>query len=237
MATESPCTAGPAEFVESGGSGLIERADSDSDVVTGIRWSTYPDCERVVIEFAAASGAPAVAPPGVGPLFIRSSGLMRLQLDAGVSRSAVLDQVVEGMLVDRAYVARRSTGELFVDLHMGQPALIRVTVASGPARIVVDAIPGGDPYPTRPAVTDQLVLVDPAGDSAVYPFTVNGYTRATGETIQVDIEVAGVTETYDGEVGTGGDAWGAFTVLVPDGPDGPATIIVGESFPLSITLS
>lgn len=223
--------------MESGGAGLIERDDTDADIVTGIRWSTFPECERVVIDFAASSGAPAVAPPGVGPLFIRSSGVLRLQLDPAVARSSVLDQVIEGALVDRAFVVRRPTGELFVDLHLRNPALVRVSVVSGPARVVVDAIPGGSPYPATALVSDDLVVVDPAGASAVYPFTVNGYSRTGAESLQVDIDVGGTVETFEGEVGLGGDAWGAFTVLIPDGPDGQGTMIVGETVPISLTLS
>lgn len=223
--------------MESGGAGIIEREDTDADIVTGIRWSTFPECERVVIDFAASSGAPAVAPPGVGPLFIRSSGVLRLQLDPAVSRSSLLDQTIEGTLVERAFVVRRPTGELFVDLHLKAPALVRVSVVSGPARVVVDAIPGGQPYPATALVTDELVVVDPSGNAAVYPFTVNGYSRSGTETLQVEIDVGGVVETFDGEVGVGGDAWGAFTILIPDGPDGQATMIVGGTVPLSLTLS
>lgn len=223
--------------MESGGAGIIERQDTDADIVTAIRWSTFPECERVVIDFAASSGAPAVAPPGVGPLFIRSSGVLRLQLDPAVSRSSVLDQVIEGALVERAFVVRRPSGELFVDLHMRTPALVRVSVVSGPARIVVDAIPGGAPYPATALITEDLVVVDPAGSVAVYPFTVNGYSRLGTGSLQVEIDVDGAVEIFDGEVGAGGDTWGAFTVLIPDGPDGQGTMIVGGAVPLSLALS
>lgn len=234
---EAPCATGPETFVESGGAGLIERDDTDADIVTGIRWSTFPECERVILDFAASSGAPAVAPPGVGPLFIRSSGVLRLQLDPAVSRSSVLDQAIEGTLVERAFVVRRPTGELFVDLHLKTPALVRVSVVSGPARVVIDAIPGGSPYPATALVTDDVVVVDPAGTSAVYPFTVNGYSRTGAESLEVEIDVGGSVETFEGEVGLGGDAWGAFTVLIPDGPDGQGTMIVGGMVPISLTLS
>ncbi|MFP5333273.1 MAG: hypothetical protein ACLGHX_13060, partial [Acidimicrobiia bacterium] len=236
-AVDAPCATGPQTYVESGGAGLLERDDTDADIVSGIRWATFPDCERVVVDFAASSGAPAVAPPGVGPLFIRSSGVLRLQLDPAVSRSALVDQRIEGAIFDRAFVVRRPTGELFVDLHLVAPALIRVSVASGPARIVVDAIPGGDGYPSPAIITDDLVVVDPSGTTAVYPFTVNGYTRRPQTIMQVEVEAGGVTELFEGEVGVGGDAWGAFTVLIPDGPDGQATMIVGGSVPLSMSLS
>lgn len=236
-AVEAPCATGPEDFVESGGAGLIERDDTDADIVTGIRWSTFPECERVVIDFAASSGAPAVAPPGVGPLFIRSSGVLRLQLDPAVSRSSLLDQAIEGTLVERAFVVRRPTGELFVDLHLRSPALIRVSVVSGPARVVIDAIPGGPPYPATALVTDELVVVDPAGTSAVYPFTVNGYSRTRTDSLQVEVDVGGEVAIFDGEVGVGGDAWGAFTILITDGPDGQGTVIVGGTVPISLTLS
>lgn len=234
---EPPCEAGSEPFVESGGAGLIERGDTDAAIVSGVRWASYPRCVRVVIEFAASSGAPAVLPPGVGPLFIRPAGVLRLQLDPAVSRSSILDQVVGTDLVDAAYVVRRTTGDLFVDLHLGEPAVVRVSVASGPARIVVDVLAGGEPYGSPAIVTDDLVVVDPVGESAIYPFTVNGYVRGDAESMTIAIAVGGTEEILDGAIGARSDAWGAFTVLVPDGPDGSATIIVGERIPISLELS
>lgn len=230
-----PCLSGSQPFVESGGAGVIERLDSDADVVTGVRWSTFPDCERIVVEFAASSGAPAVAPPGVGPLFIRSAGVLRLQLDPTVTRSTVMDQVVDTPLVDHVFVVRRPTNDLFLDIHLADPAVVRVTVASSPARIVVDIQPGGDPYRGPAVRSDALVVVDPSPGSAVYPFTVNGYTLRPATAIDVTIESAGQVETYTAAVGPGGDAWGAFTVLVPDGPIGPASMVVGNQIPMSMT--
>lgn len=234
---EPPCEAGSEPFVENGGAGLIERGDTDATIVSGVRWATYPTCVRVVIEFAASSGAPAVLPPGVGPLFIRPAGVLRLQLDPAVSRSSLLDQVVDTGLVDAAYVVRRTTGDLFIDLHLGEPAVVRVSVASGPARIVVDVLAGGEPYRSPAIVTEDLVVVDPVGESAIYPFTVNGYVRGSAESMTVAISAGGTEEILDGEIGERSDAWGAFTVLVPDGPDGSATIIVGQQIPISLELS
>ena len=237
VGTEPPCEAGSEPFVESGGAGLIERGDTDATIVSGIRWASYPTCVRVVIEFAASSGAPAVLPPGVGPLFIRPAGVLRLQLDPAVSRSSLLDQVVDTRLVDAAYVVRRTTGDLFVDLHFDEPAVVRVSVASGPARIVVDVLAGGEPYRSPAIVTEDLVVIDPVGESAIYPFTVNGYVRGSAESMTVAITAGGTEEILDGEIGERSDAWGAFTVLVPDGPDGSATMIVGEQIPISLDLS
>jgi hypothetical protein len=234
---EPPCEAGSEPFVESGGAGLIERDDTDAAIVSGVRWASYPTCVRVVIEFAASSGAPAVLPPGVGPLFIRPAGVLRLQLDPAVSRSSFLDQVVDTDLVEAAYVVRRTTGDLFVDLHLGDPGMVRVSVASGPARVVVDVLAGGEAYRSPAVITEDLVVIDPVGDSAIYPFTVNGYMRGDAETMTVAIEAAGTEEILDGEIGERSDAWGAFTVLVPDGPDGSATMIVGGRIPISLELS
>ena len=234
---EAPCEAGSEPFVESGGAGLIERGDTDAAIVSGVRWASYPTCVRVVIEFAASSGAPAVLPPGVGPLFIRSAGVLRLQLDPAVSRSSLLDQVVGTDLVNAAYVVRRTTGDLFVDLHLGQPAVVRVSVASGPGRIVVDVLSGGEPYRSPAIVSEDLVVIDPVGESAIYPFTVNGYTRGSAEAMSVAIAAGGTEVILDGEIGERSDTWGAFTVLVPDGPDGSATMIVGDRIPISLELS
>ncbi|HSJ28959.1 MAG TPA: hypothetical protein VLB67_12165 [Acidimicrobiia bacterium] len=232
-----PCLSGTQPYVESGGAGLIERSDSDADTVSGIRWTTHEGCERIVVEFTAASGAPAVSPPGVGPLFIRSAGVVRLQLDENVTASAMLDQVVDTELVAAAYVVRRPTQDLFVDLHLAAPAAVRVSVASGPARIVVDVVPGGDPYPAPAFRTGDIVIVDPVGGEIVYPFTVNGYTRRADGEMTVSLATGTVSEDHTGAVGPVGDTWGAFTVLVPDGPVGPASMIVGGRLPFSIDLS
>jgi hypothetical protein len=232
-----PCLSGTQPFVESGGAGLIERSDSDADTVSGIRWTTHDGCERIVVEFTAASGAPAVSPPGVGPLFIRSAGVVRLQLDQSVTASAILDQVVDTELVGAAYVVRRPTDDLFVDLHLAAPAAVRVSVASGPARVVVDVVPGGDPYSAPAFRTADIVVVDPVAGQIVYPFTVNGYTRRAEEEMAITIATGTASEDHTGAVGPVGDTWGAFTVLVPDGPVGPASMIVGGRLPFSIDLS
>jgi hypothetical protein len=234
---ELPCLSGGADFVESGGAGIIERDDSDANIVSGVRWSVFEECERVVIDFAASSGAPAVSPPGVGPLFIRPAGVLRLQLDPVVTRSAFMDQVIEGNLVTRAYVVRRSTNDIFIDLHLSQSALVRVNVVSGPARVVVDVRPGGEPYRALPVLTDNLVVIDPVDGSVVFPFTVNGYSRGGESEIAVTISSGGTEEVHTGAVGAGGDAWGAFTVLVPDGPTGPAAMIIGDRIPITVDLS
>lgn len=234
---ESPCRRGPQPFVESGGAGVIERFDSDADTIAGIRWTRYEDCDRIVLEFTAPSGAPAVTPPGVGPLFVRSAGVLRLQLDPAVSGSSILDQAIDGGLVEHAFVVRRPSGELFVDLHLGAPASVRVSVASGPARIIVDAVAGGSVYPAPAIVTEDLVVVDPVGGALIYPFTVNGYVRGPADPITVSLSTGDDPVVVDGEVGEQVDAWGAFTVLVADGPEGLATMVIGDRIPVSVDLS
>ncbi|HVR32267.1 MAG TPA: hypothetical protein VMS74_06110 [Acidimicrobiia bacterium] len=234
---EPPCSAGDQPFVQNGGAGLIERADSDADIIAGLAWTSFGNCDRLVIDFVAASGAPAVSPPGVGPLFIRSAGVLRLQLDAAVTGSAILDQVVDSNFVHRAFVVRRPTDELFVDLHLKNPAVVRVNVAAGPARILVDLLAGGDAYTSPAIVTEDLVVVDPVGGPLIYPFTVNGYLRTLVDTMTVALESGEVTTTHEGEVGPKGDTWGAFTVLISDGPDGSGTLIVGDRIPIAVELS
>lgn len=225
-----PCQAGTQEFVESGGAGVIQRDDTDSGVVSAVRWTRYDGCDRVVIDFATTSGAPAVTPPGVGPLFMRSSGVLRLELGTSVEASAVLDQAIDGTLARHAYVVRRTDGEMFIDVHFSSPAAIRVSAVSSPARIVVDAVLQGAPYPSPPFVGDDLVVIDPVGGHVVYPFTVNGYGLGDGE-VTVGIAADGQTEERTGQIGGGQDAWGAFTVLVSDGPTGAATMTVdGQEF-------
>lgn len=234
---EPPCASGSQPYVDSGGAGLIERDDSDADVVSGIRWTSFPICDRIVIEFAASSGAPAVSPPTVGPLFIRSAGVLRIQLDPVVTRTSILDQVIDGTLARSAYVVRRTTNDLFIDLHLAAPASVRVSVTSSPARVVVDLLAGGEPYSAPAIVTDDLVVVDPVGGNVIYPFTVNGYRRGGEDTMTVTIEVGGAVESQTGDVGQRGDAWGAFTVLIPDGPTGPGAMLVGDRIPLTVDLS
>lgn len=233
---EPPCSSGSQQFVESGGAGVIERDDSDSSIVSGVRWTAYDTCVRVVVEFAASSGAPAVTPPGVGPLFIRTAGVLRLQLDPVVSRSSILDQIIDVDLVSRAFVVRRPTDDLFIDFHLTEPALVRVSAASGPARLIVDFVAGGERYFSPAIVTDELVVVDPVGGGVIYPFTVNGYVRDDADTMTVTIDVGDIEETHSAEIGAQTDTWGAFTVLVPDGPDGLGSMVVGDT-PLTVDFS
>lgn len=231
------CLSGTQQFVESGSAGVVDRDDTDSRILSAVRWSTADGCERVVIEFATVEGAPAVIPPSVGGLFMRSAGVVRLNLDDALTGSAVRDQVVDTAIASHIYVVRRPGGELFADLHLDVPATVRVATAASPARLVIDLVVGGAPYPNPPLVGDDIVVMDPVGGTATYPFTVNGYWLTDETEIVVAAANAdGALEARDA-VGAGPDAWGAFTVLLQGpSPAGPSTITVGPDVAWEIDL-
>ncbi len=225
----TPCDQGDTPLLGEGNVGRIESADTDAAAVHTIRWHEYPLCERFEIEFASAEGAPAVRPPTVSGTLVPESGILRVALGGAVTSSPIADQKVDTDLVRSVYLVRDLDGTLFVDLHLATGVLARVESATGPARVVIDLSPTGEPATARPIVTDRLVVTEPTGGNVGYPLTVFGYERDGGTDLEATITPAdGAAVSASGVAAPHDDVWGAFVLLFPDGPSGAAVLEIGD---------
>lgn len=233
-----PCATEDPPFGASGAVGSDDAQGSDAAVLSGFRWEAFEGCERVRISLATLEGAPAVNPPATGAQFLRHAGVIRLDLGGGISTAHVVEQVVDSGLVGRINVVESNAGGLAVYILLRRPALARVLTETGPAELVVDLIPGGEDYVTPPVVTDELVVIPPDPDAAVYPLTITGFAApGTAESLAGTLETAdGVVVTAESAVAPAAPAWGGFAMVFPNGPGGPATITIGDAPPFELTI-
>jgi hypothetical protein len=234
----APCATDDPPFGETGAIGSGGSQGSDAAVLSAFRWEVFQGCERIRMSLATPEGAPAVNPPAAGAQFLRHAGVLRIDLGGAISTAQVVEQVVDSGLVGRIHVVESNAGGLAVYVHLREPALARVLTGTGPAELLVDLIPGGEPYATPALTSDGLVVIPPDPDAAVYPLTITGYV-APGLTDTLD----GSLESADGSIVTAESAvapaelaWGGFAMVFPDGPAGRATITIGDAPPFEVTI-
>lgn len=229
-----PCLAGDQAFATDGAlaSGLLDGQQGDAELVAGLSWTAFEGCERLVVEFATAGGAPATEPGGVRAELLRDQGIIRLRLAEGVTSTAIADRVVEHDLVDRVYVVRSLDEDLYVDIHLGSAVLARASINRSPAQVIVDLKAGGPELEARPIVTDVAVVITPTEPSAEYPLIVTGYARTFEATVVMRIRQDNLLDIED--VTSAADyliTWGEFRFEVAEGPDGMVDVFVGEDSP------
>ena len=229
-----PCLAGDQPFATDGAlaTGLLDGRDGDAELVSGLVWTAFDGCERLVVELATAGGAPATEPGGVRAEMLRDRGIVRLSLDDMVTSTAIADRTVERQLVDRVYVVRSLDGTLYVDIHIGSAVLARASVTRSPAALIVDLQSGGPPLEGRPVVSDAAVVTSRTDRKAEYPLLVEGYAR-TFEAVVVlrvrqgnRLEIEAVTSAADHLI-----TWGEYQFEVVSGPSGSVDVFVGEDSP------
>ncbi|MGH8875238.1 MAG: hypothetical protein ACRDVM_08320 [Acidimicrobiia bacterium] len=233
------CLAGDRPFGSVGRLGEGGLADSDSGVIADLLWELHGRCERLVVEFATADGAPAFRPPTTQGELVRGIGVVRVAFGEPVSDTAVADRLVEGRLLERAFVVRAEDGRLVLDLHLADPALARVHTSSSPAQVMIDLRPGGDPYPGGPLVGAEVVLTSPSGGRTAYPLEVAGYARTRFGEVRAILEGDDGRTEVSAPVADRTGAWGAFRLLIETGPTGAVELSIddgGDTSPIVMTL-
>jgi hypothetical protein len=229
---QPPCLSGDLSFADSGPIAAIGGESGDATIVAGIRWEGHEGCERVVVDFFSEGGAPASTLGPAGAIALGESGVLRITLPPEVVASAVADTRLDGGLATSAFVARDSTGALFVDIHFAPEVRVeaRAFEVGSPIRLVVDLRPrdGASLVVAAPTVGSDTVLLAPAPGAALYPLRVTGYTRSDIDAVRVRI-YTGDAVSFDRAVSTLGqrDTWHAFDVRLADGPSGPVELYVG----------
>ena len=230
-----PVTTGPAEdsgclgdeAIDDGALLVTSEPSSDSEQISGIGWVGDETCEVFTIDFATDQGAPATTPPTVDAEFMRDVGILRVSMDVGMT--SITDQLVETGLVRQVFVPRSEDANLFVDLHLSNPALAAVTTTSSPAQVIISLEPGGPQYPATPAVAQNVVVVTPVEGPVTSPVAVNGYSRnfeanTIGRIMQGSTMLAeGFTTAADWS-----ETWGEFDLTLEPSGGGPADLFVGE---------
>ncbi|HSJ72212.1 MAG TPA: hypothetical protein VLA29_11275 [Acidimicrobiia bacterium] len=229
------CQTGDLSFRGDGLIAALGGIESDATGISDIRWEPSDSCERLVISFAAGSGAPATTLGITAVTAVPSAGFVRVSLADEVSTTSVADMRVDGSLIDRVYVVRGSDGSMFVDVIGSADAslAVRAFVSGPPSSIVIDVIDVPDrPSHSGVAVSDAAVVFSPLPGPALYPVTIDAYAQPSLRSVRVQM-TNGTTMTVDRALGIEGrsDAWQAVSTRIDGGPPGPATIFVGTVDP------
>lgn len=218
--SQPPCLEGERAFTADGLVGVVGEATGDAAILTAITWTPFAECETLVIDFATADAAPAVALGATQLRLLPDPGILRISLPDGVDDTALADVLLEGSLVDRAFVVRRADASLFIDVHLGEPAAARAFALSSPGRLIVDLRPGDGDRPSSPVIGADIVVTTPIDPEASYPLEVAGYARRNAVAL---LEAAdSVLDSADIEAG--GYPWTEFSLEFRDGPLGVVRI-------------
>lgn len=221
---------GEGEFGEGGGIAEFDATGSDSSTIGRISWETSDRCETFHFDFETSEGAPATTVPAITVDHLESFQVVRVSMD--IDASVITDQLVETGLVDRLYVVRAVDGSMFVDFHLSEPAAVRATTLSSPARLSIELRPGFVPFVGAPTVGDQFVLVSPPDEAEVESrIEVVGYSRTDEDSVLVLVTQAGsiVAET-ETTAPDSSEAWGEFRVNLSL-PSGEISVFVGQRSP------
>lgn len=223
----APCLEGAGGFIGDGPLGSRARDTADAATVTGLTLTPYEGCEQLIVELAAASGAPATSLGTTSAEFIRRFGVVRVHLDPTVTDTGLSDIVLGGTLAERVYVVRDFDDSLFVDIHLTDAAVARFSEISNPARLVVDLAPGGSVV--RTPERSDFVVVMPLPDPLAAPVTIEGYGRTFEANVILRARQAG--EIVAEEFTTSTDyleTWGRFELALPPQLTGDLELFIGE---------
>jgi hypothetical protein len=218
---------GVGDFEEGGGIAEVQSEGSDSRTIGRITWEISDQCEAFHIDFETSEGAPATTVPAIRVDHLESFQVVRINMD--VVGTFVTDQLVETNLVERLYVVRSLTGEMFVDLHLTQPAAVRASVSSSPARLSLDLRPGFVPFMGTSAVSDNVVLTSPTARGSVDPAVqLLGYARTSeANVLALATQGGDVVAEANTTAADSLETWGEYRIQI-DLPAGENSVFVGE---------
>jgi hypothetical protein len=218
-------------FVADGAIETHSAAAGDARRIGELRWNAHDGCERFVIGLLSDDGTPAGRVGAVTAEVLRDLGVVRVTLrEVEVVDPAATDAVMDGALAASAYAVWSPDGRwTHVDVHLAGPAEARVSTLEDPARVVVDVRPGGGAVPGRAPRGERVVVLQPRGGSATYPLTVTGYARTFEANVVLRLEQEGRDVMQAFTTATAWvDAWGHYSLTIPEGPRGQVVLHVGE---------
>jgi hypothetical protein len=230
-AAQAPVCLQGDPFVASGSIAVRDAQPGDAEQVGGLRWERHDGCERFVIDLAAGDGGTAARAGRVTGEVLRDLGVVRISLrDVTTVDPDATDAPLDGPLAGGAFAVFSPDGRwVDVDVHLADAAEAFVTTLDEPARVVVDLRPGGRAVPERAPRNERVVVLQPRPGTASYPLTVTGYARTFEANVVVRLEYEGRDVHEDFTTATAWvDAWGHYTIRVPEGPAGNVVLHVGE---------
>ena len=225
------CEGDPDDYLVDGPLGIVGGAGADAQLISGLRLIEQGKCERFEVALSTSGGAPATSLPVAEVELIAASGVIRITFAPTVTHSAITDSILEGNLIERAYVVRGLDGSIFVDAHLSVGVAARTFVRQNPLRVAVEVQAAAVDPPQFPKVGGLVVVTGPTSGSVEYPITVTGYSRTFEANVIVRLLSSSGTEA---EVFTTAadylELWGEFMVTIEGGigPGGDVTIFVGE---------
>lgn len=217
---------GVGDFEEGGRIADIPAEGSDSRRIGQISWERNDRCETFQFEFVTSEGAPATTAPGLGVDYLESFQVIRVRLD--IETAVLKEQLVETGLVDRLYVVRSLSGDLFVDLHLSEPAAARASVSSSPARLSLELRPGIVPFTGASTIGEDSVLTSPAQNEVAGDIQLLGYARTTtGEVTAVATQDDSVVTEATATTADAAGSWGEFRIGLSL-PPGQFSVFIGE---------
>jgi hypothetical protein len=234
LATPEPdpvCTGGDAAFRSSGLVAALGSDDGDARTVAAIMVDRAEGCERLLIDFLSAAGAPASALGPAGVTLIAESGDLRITLPTEVDASAVADAAIESAMIEHVYVVDDGESGLVVDVHLNPNREIVASAfdTTSPAGLVVELRATGNDSAVLsiPRRSDDIVLLSPASGPGLYPVQVTGYARPGADAVRVRLSTDSGS-AFDEVVPTdaGAFVWEGFRLRIDDGPSGPVELIV-----------
>ena len=225
------CIAGDLPFGDAGLIAALGEDTGDAASLADIRWEHSTTCERVTMNFGAASGAPAATVGPAGVSIIPYAGIVRILLPPEVNLSAMADSLLEGDLIRSVHVFGNGD-QLAVDIHAVEdiPIIARAFTTASPASIVVDvARAPTDAVPVGVTATPMVVVINPTPGPGTYPIDVDGYAAPGATSVHVQL-LKDDTLILDRAISLRGDtdAWQSFAAAIDDGPIGSVVVFVGS---------
>jgi hypothetical protein len=221
---------GVGEFEEGSGIADIHEGSSDSSSIARITWEVLDQCESFHIDFATSEGAPATTAPEIRVDHLDSFQVVRVRMS--VESTVITDQLVETGLVERLYVVRSLSGDMFLDLHLVEPAAVRASVTSSPARLTLDLRPGFVPFAGAAVVAEDIILTSPINRTDLDPnVEFLGYARTANGEVHAEVRQAG--ELVEETSTTAADyleTWGEYRLLT-NLPSGQVSVVLGQPAP------
>jgi hypothetical protein len=228
---ETPCLSVSPGFTARGTVSVLGGTDPDARQLSGLDWIVTPGCERIIFSFLTDEAAPASS-IGLSRLeFFAELGIVRVSMPRGVDVTGIAAAVLDGELVDKAFVVRSRSGELAVDLHVGSDAAVeaRGLIIGSPARLVIDVRPGpvNEAFGTqRPTVGDNVIILSPAAGDVEYPLRIRGYARTLDDVVTATVKTTAASVERRVVAAPSADAWGEYAVTISEGPTGNLTLTV-----------
>ena len=214
-------------WVRTGPVAMAAEGESGALRISGIASVHLDSVTSIIVSFVNEQGAPA-AHPGMSRVTFRPEvRVVRVQLPSSVTSWAFTQKSFETGLVRVAYVVRCLDRSIALDLHLAEPASVRVAFGDATAPLTVTLRRGGLPLPP-PAPAGSTVLLWPRAGDASDTLEIEGYSRPFEANLEVHVVGAAPRDTFTATADYV-ETYGEFRLRLARGARGPAdSLKVGD---------